>query len=145
MKNRRQEKILELIAVADIETQETLQSMLSQCGFPVTQATISRDIRSLKLIKELSPNGGYRYIAPDSAATKRSLLTDTVRGVDFAMNTVVVKCHNGMAQAACAAIDSMRYPDIVGTLAGDDTIFILTKNETSARKLSELLAAEIWG
>ena len=108
MKNRRQEKILELIAAADVDTQEALQKMLINCGFPVTQATISRDIRELKLMKTSAPNGGYRYVTPDSSTARRSLLTDTVIGVDYAMNTVVIKCHTGMAQAACAALDMMQ-------------------------------------
>ncbi len=145
MKNRRHEKILELIGIADVETQEVLQKMLQDCGFPVTQATISRDIRELKLVKSLSPGGGYRYMAPDSAVAKRSLLTETVRGIDYAMNTVVVKCHTGMAQAACAALDTMEHSEVVGTLAGDDTIFILTRNEASAASLTEALRQAIWG
>ena len=145
MKNRRQEKILELIATADIDTQEALQKMLTSCGFPVTQATISRDIRELKLMKTSTPGGGYRYVTPESSTARRSLLTDTVTGVDYAMNTVVIKCHTGMAQAACAALDMMQHADMVGTLAGDDTIFILTRTEQNAADLTEALKAMIWG
>lgn len=145
MKNRRQEKILELIAATDVDTQEALQKMLIECGFPVTQATISRDIRELKLMKTSSPNGGYHYVTPDSSTARRSLLTDTVTGVDHAMNTVVIKCHTGMAQAACAALDMMQHTDIVGTLAGDDTIFILTRTEQNAADLTEALKVMIWG
>lgn len=144
MKNRRQEKILELIAVADVDTQEGLQQMLAGCGYSVTQATISRDIRELRLVKAQSPHGGYRYIAPDNTVIRRTLLTDTVVQVDYAMNTVVIKCHTGMAQAACAALDTMEHSEIVGTLAGDDTIFILTRSEASAQALTDALRTMIW-
>lgn len=146
MKNRRHEKILELISVADIDTQEELQRMLSACGYCVTQATISRDIRALRLMKERSPHGGYRYIAPDHKTVRKTLLGDTVISVDNAMNTVVVKCHTGMAQAACAAIDAMEHiVEIVGTIAGDDTIFILTRDEKSAERLVGALHDTIFG
>ena len=84
-------------------------------------------------------------MTPDSSTARRSLLTDTVIGVDYAMNTVVIKCHTGMAQAACAALDMMQHADIVGTLAGDDTIFVLTRTEQNAADLTEALKAMIWG
>ena len=126
MKKRRQAKILEIIRKFDVETQEELQTHLLESGFEVTQATISRDIKELRLVKELSEGGRYVY----SAGKKNN--SDSVINVENAMNIVCVKCFAGMAGAACAAIDSMQWSDVVGTIAGDDTIFVLCKTETAA-------------
>ncbi|MDO5560618.1 MAG: arginine repressor [Oscillospiraceae bacterium] len=137
MKNKRHKKILEIINENDIDTQEALQEMLNNEGFAVAQPTVSRDIQELRLVKVMTENGKYKYIQSEKREDKFSnLLVETIIDVDVAMNIVVVKCHTGMAQAACAMLDKMDYSQIVGTLAGDDTIFILLKNELNARKLA---------
>ncbi len=145
MKNKRQYKILDIIKLHDVETQEMLQSLLLEYGFKVTQATVSRDIKELRLIKKAGNNGVYRYEVPEENNTKQSFFVDAVTSVDYAINTVVLKCHNGMAQAACAALDSMEYKNIVGTIAGDDTIFVLMRTENDARMLVGKFKEMIWG
>ncbi len=138
MKTKRQKKILELISERDIETQEELQTLLAAEGFSAAQPTVSRDIQELRLVKTVSNSGKYRYIqSGNSDARFSNLLLQTIISVDYAMNMVVIKCHTGMAQAACAMIDSMEYPQVLGTIAGDDTIFILLRNEENARQLMQ--------
>lgn len=144
MKNKRQNRIIEIIRELPVKSQEELRGLLSADGYIVTQATLSRDIKELKLIKSLTDDGGYRYILPENAAFEGSsrsggIFSDTVRSVDYAKNMAVVKCHNGMAQAACAALDSMNFSEIVGTLAGDDTIFVLMRTESDAIRLVKAL------
>lgn len=145
MKNKRQYKILDIIKLHDVETQEMLQNLLAQYGFNVTQATVSRDIKELKLIKRAGERGNYRYEVPEENNSKQSFFVDAVISVDYAINTVVLKCHNGMAQAACAALDSMEYKNIVGTIAGDDTIFVLMRTENDAVRLVKNFREMIWG
>lgn len=145
MKNKRQYKILDIVKMHDVETQEMLQSLLSQYGFNVTQATVSRDIKELNLVKKSGKNGIYRYEVPTANSSKQNIFIDTVTDIDYAINTVVIKCHNGMAQAACAALDSMKYENIVGTIAGDDTIFILMRTEADAYSLVKTFKKLIWG
>lgn len=150
MKKRRQAKILELISSNEIETQEELQSMLLSFGFEVTQATISRDIKELRLVKDLSSKGRYIY----STGKKRSdnishraggIFNESIISIDYAMNMIVIKCFSGMANAACAAIDSMEQSGVLGTIAGDDTIFMLCRSEDVAisftNKLRKMLDA----
>ena len=138
MKRNRHAKILELIQKYDIDTQEMLQTKLLELGFQVTQATVSRDIKELKLVKTLSDTGSYKYSLPPSLRDKNpmssliSLLSESVISVDNAMNTVIIKCHVGMANAVCAKLDNASFHNIVGTLAGDDTIFVLFKSEEEA-------------
>ncbi len=132
MKTRRHNEIFKIIENFEVDTQETLQKYLQDNGFNVTQATVSRDIKELQLVKKMFEDGIYKYALPDTNKPKRGIIADIVSTVDYAMNTVVVKCHTGMAQAACAEIDSMSFSEIIGTLAGDDTIFILLKNESEA-------------
>lgn len=150
MKKRRQAKILEIISSNDIETQEQFQSMLLSSGYEVTQATISRDIKELRLVKELSSNGRYVYSTGqknNDSITKRTggIFNESIIRIDYALNTVVIKCFTGMANAACATIDSMNLDEIVGTIAGDDTIFILCRSEETAKiftsKLRNILDA----
>lgn len=137
MKNKRHKKILELINENEIDTQEMLQELLTESGFSVAQPTVSRDIQELRLVKVMTENGKYKYIQSEKREDRFSnLLVETITDVDWAMNIVVVKCHTGMAQAACAMLDKMNYSQIAGTIAGDDTIFILLKNELNARKLA---------
>ena len=142
MKKRRQAN--------DIETQEQFQSMLLSSGYEVTQATISRDIKELRLVKELSSNGRYVYSTGqknNDSITKRTggIFNESIIRIDYALNTVVIKCFTGMANAACATIDSMNLDEIVGTIAGDDTIFILCRSEETAKiftsKLRNILDA----
>ena len=140
MKSRRQTKILELISEYEIDTQEELLRRLRQDGLDVTQATVSRDIKELRLVKALSSEGKYKYSSgkdnsKDYSSKFYSLLADSAVSINFAGNLVVIKCLTGMAQAVCAAMDSMHWEGIVGTLAGDDTIFIATKNEECAEQL----------
>ena len=138
MKKRRQAKILEIINSNAVETQEELQEKLKAEGFDVTQATISRDIKELRLVKELSDNGRYIYSvgskqsSEDVSLRAGGIFVESIISVDFAMNTVCIKCFSGMANAACAAIDSMKWSGVVGTIAGDDTIFVLCRDESAA-------------
>lgn len=144
MKARRHSKILELIQEDSIDTQEELLRRLRDEGFDVTQATVSRDIKELRLVKTLSDSGKYRYTtgkkeSSDISAKFYTLFSNSVLKLDFAGNIVVVKCINGMAQGVCAAMDSIHWDTIVGTLAGDDTIFIVVRSESNAISLvSEL-------
>ena len=142
MKKERHIKILSLIEKNAIDTQEELMNKLRESGFEVTQATVSRDIKELRLVKILSEGGGYKYAAPDKEESAmenkyRAILRQSVRDVDSAGNIVVVKCYNGMANAACAAVDSIHTAGIVGTLAGDDTIFVLLKTEEAALQFAK--------
>ncbi len=140
MKTKRHSKILELISERDINTQEELLAYLKAAGFDVTQATVSRDIKELRLVKTMVSDGKYRY-APsvsDSNAdigTKYAVFNQSTKSVDCAGNMVVVKCFTGMANAACAVLDAMNHEGVVGTLAGDDTIFVLMRDEKSATTL----------
>ena len=142
MKNSRQELILRLVSENDISTQEELQKLLLENGCKVTQATVSRDINELALLKTCTSTGQYKYTVPKLTRSSLadngafySILTEGVVSVDYAMNTVVVKCHTGMAQAVCAKLDSTGVENVVGTLAGDDTIFILMRTERDAERL----------
>ena len=145
MKAKRQEKILSIIQNNTITTQEELQSHLAQAGFDATQATISRDIKELRLVKALSPTGNYYYTLPmEKQPEVLSLNIDyvfleSIKSVDFAGNFVVVKCFPGMANAVCVALDSLQWTGVVGTLAGDDTIFVLMRSETHAANLANEL------
>ena len=146
MHNARQDKILELIQAYEINTQEMLRDLLEQEGFSVTQATISRDIRQLCLRKRRTASGLSCYtMAPAARSAPSNLLADVIVKIDYAINTVVVFCHAGSAQAACAVLDRLQLPEIVGTIAGDDTIFILTRSEMSAKQLVSQLVSQIWG
>lgn len=146
MPNARHEIILQLIQEHDISTQEMLCEMLEQHGHSVTQATISRDVRQLKLRKRRNASGIFCYAKePSAPAAPSTLLSDVVVKIDYAINTVVVTCHAGSAQAACAVLDRMKLSEIVGTIAGDDTIFILTRSEACAKQLISLLESQIWG
>ncbi len=145
MKSKRQEALLEIIRRERIDTQEELTNALREAGFSVTQATVSRDIKELRLIKTLGEDGRYHYAAVKSAASEevssklQTLFRDAVRVVDHACNIVVVKCLAGTAGAVCAAVDAMELPSIVGTLAGDDTVMIVARTEADALRLSRTL------
>ena len=143
MKQERHSKVIELINKYDIETQEDLAEKLSECGIPSTQATISRDIKQLKIVKVQTANGRYKY-APSgfdgeikdkkdkNDAKFHNILKETVVKVDTAQNLVVVKTYSGMAQAAAEVIDTLELSEIVGTIAGDNTIFMACATEENA-------------
>ena len=138
MKSDRQKAILEIIEQQSIETQDDMLQALNARGFFSTQATVSRDIKELHITKQLNPNGNYRYTVskdvPISSFSDRlnTVFKESVIKIDFAQNIVVINTLPGMANAACSALDSLQLPQIVGTLAGDDTAFILTKDTASA-------------
>lgn len=142
MKKNRHEAILSLIEKENIGTQEELMLKLNELGYSVTQATVSRDIKALKLIKSPVSGGQYKYTAvkndeEDFSNKFYSILDHSVLSVDYACNIVCVKCYSGMAQAACAAIDNLINDKIVGTLAGEDTFFVLCRSEESAKEIKE--------
>lgn len=148
MKTKRQSKILELIRNNDIETQEELQAYLVKDGFAVTQATVSRDIRDMKLTK-ISTNGGkQKYVALNDNAEDMSekyvrVFKDGYVSMDMAQNILVIKTVSGMAGAVCASIDAMNIHEIVGSIAGDDTIMcaIRTTEDTVSimKKLRKII------
>jgi len=134
MKYSRHSKILELINKFEIETQEELAKTLCDGGFNVTQATVSRDIKELRLIKVLTKEGRYKYATLKQHETSMSdrfkkLFRDSVLSIDYAENVVVIKTLIGAANAAAAALDALNLKDVVGSIAGDDTIFILIRNK----------------
>jgi len=128
MKNKRQQTIAELIQKEHFETQEDLAAKLNQMGFDVTQATISRDIRQMNLKKASSGSGKAYYVMPvveqNYSKTYVRVLKESVIKVDTAMNLLVIKTQPGMAMPVAAAIDSFGYSEVVGTIAGDDTIMV---------------------
>lgn len=142
MKTRRHAKILDLIKENDIDTQDELLRCLKESGFDVTQATVSRDIKELRLVKTLSSKGKYRYStgrdnARDISSKFYSLFGDSVISVEAAQNVIVIKCMNGMAQAVCASMDTLSFQGVVGTLAGEDTILVICKNNDFANEKQE--------
>lgn len=148
MKTQRHSKIIELIKQFDIETQEELTEKLKESGFDVTQATISRDIRDLKLTKVSSSNGKQKYkffIQDDTEITEKliSVFKAGVISIDYAQNIIVIKTLNGMAMGVAASLDSMDNDEIIGTIAGDDNIFCVVKTEEKAIKIVEKLKAKI--
>ena len=140
----RQEAILKLIAERPIYTQDDLIKALGENGFDATQATISRDIKELELVKRIGKDGKSSYAtAPTSSQNMTSkffaIFSETVISADYALNTCVIKTHVGMANAACAALDADSHDEVLGTLAGDDTIFALCRTEEAAKQLCEKL------
>ena len=138
MKANRQEKIIEIIQQNDIETQEELAQLLNIAGFPVTQATISRDIRALHLEKVPDGRGGSKYAYPETKEADREkflrVFKDGYSNILQAGNIVVIKTVSGMAMAVAAALDHMMIPEIVGCIAGDDTIMCAAKSDDDALK-----------
>lgn len=137
MKTKRHAKILEIVRSRAVNTQEELLELLRQEGFSVTQATVSRDIKELRLVKTLDGSGVYRYASAKAEADSMSgqlytLFFDAVQSIDYAGNIVVVRCLPGMAQAVCASMDSAQWKNVVGTLAGEDTFICIMKNEDQA-------------
>ena len=140
MKSKRQEKILEIIAKNNIETQEDLITALKNEGYAATQATASRDIRQLKLLKVMV-DGVYQYVAPKSeledVSEYNAALMSSIREIRHACNNVVLKTNPGLAHAVAVGIDAMNYNEILGCVAGDDTIIIVTTSEESANFIAE--------
>ena len=156
MKTKRQSKILELIEKYDVETQEDLAKLLKNSGFNTTQATVSRDIKELRLVKVSTGNADLRQNKSKYAANSvrneidtrftdkfKSILSEMVVKISYAGHMVVLKTYLGMAQAACAAIDKLEISDIVGSLAGDDTIFIVMATENDAMDFVKKLSKSI--
>ncbi len=138
MKANRQEKIIELIAKQDVETQEELAKLLNQEGYNVTQATVSRDIKALRLEK-ISVGGKSKYVYPENKLSEQdkylSIFKDGFVHVDQAANLVVIKTASGMAMAVAAALDHLNFEEVVGTIAGDDTIMCATRSNEDAAQL----------
>ena len=145
MKRRRQERILALIKERVCLTQEDLQNGLLEQGFDVTQSTISRDIRELKLVKGRDKEGNYRYLvnetrqAAENDSHHKTLFLRSVKSIAYALNNVVIKCNAGMASSVCVAVDEMFGDKMLGSLAGDDTIIIVTTCENDSAELAESL------
>lgn len=139
MKSARQQAILSIITNREIETQEQLLDELKARGIDATQATISRDIKQLRLVKELSAHGIYKYTvarqqaSSDVEARLRTVFRESVTSFDAAQNIVVLKTLPGLANAAAAALDNMNLPDMVGTLAGDDTVILIMRTNSAAQ------------
>lgn len=148
MKNYRHNRILEIINEYNIETQDELISKLCESGFDVTQATVSRDIKQLQLVKIATEGGRYKYALPrrDDLASNtkfKSIFRDTAISVQEAENIVVIKTYPGMANAAAAAVDALSGDNMLGCIAGDDTIFIVVKTDEDAVTFTENLRAII--
>jgi len=140
MKYSRHAKILEIIENNIIETQEELAEKLRELGVEVTQATVSRDIKELRLVKVMTEDGRYRYAQmshTENMLTNKliTVFAESFVSCDYANNIVVIKTLSGMAQASASAIDSLKWPEIVGTIAGDDTIMIVCRAEKIAEEL----------
>ncbi len=142
MKAKRQAEILRLVVRQDIETQEQMLDCLRACGIRATQATISRDIKELNLVKQPTGEGRYKYVAaaakpahPNFAGRLRNIFKEGVTSFDMAQNIVVVKTMPGLAPAAGAALDGMEIDGLVGSLAGDDTVILIMRNNQLAAEL----------
>lgn len=139
MKTLRQTKILEIIKEYHIETQADLLEMLKREGYSVTQATVSRDIKEMRLVKVLDSDGSYKYAAEAVSASEEAsnayLFSTAVISIDYAHSIVVIKTKSGMAQAVCAALDSTHRIGVMGSIAGDDTIFVAARTDGAAVNL----------
>ena len=138
MKSQRQAKILEIISTRNVETQEQLLAALESEGFRGTQATISRDIKELRIVKELTSLGTYRYttsvneVSGSFTARLNTIFRECVIGFDYAQNIIVIRTLPGLASAAGSAIDAMNLSIVVGTLAGDDTVMVVMRDNNAA-------------
>lgn len=145
MKINRQKKIIEIIESGSVDTQDELIGRLKKDGFDVTQATISRDIKELGIVKTSTKDNRYKYSLPHVSRHDnrrisekyKAIIRETVIKVDYAINTVVVNTYPGMAQAAAAAIDGIGNENMIGSLAGDDTIFVIMRNEKMAKEFTD--------
>ena len=138
MKSKRQAKIMEIISKTNVETQEQLLQELQQAGFTATQATISRDIKELRIVKELTSFGTYRYTTaakelPNTFSSRlNTIFRECVTGFDYAQNMIVIHTLPGLANAAASALDAMNMSVVLGTIAGDDTVFVVMRDTNSA-------------
>ena len=138
MKTKRQAKILEIVSTRDVETQEQLLEALQDAGFYSTQATISRDIKELRIVKELTKFGTYRYstsskeVSGTFSGRLNTIFKECVTGYDYAQNLVVVHTIPGLADAAASAVDGMGLPFVLGTIGGDDTVLIILRDTNAA-------------
>ena len=146
MKSARHQAILDLIEKYPIDRQEDLLEYLRREGFDVTQATVSRDIRELRLVKAATGAGRYRYMSASGAGKTahspnrfETIFRESVLKVDCAGHMVLVKCFSGMANAACEVFDAQTWNEVVGTLSGDDTFFILMRTEAAAAEITRQL------
>ena len=148
MKTVRQMAILDIIAKQDVETQEELAEALRARGIQVTQATVSRDIKELRLLKVLTPSGSYKYATADKAENGLSerfirMLAESLLSVAASNNLIVVKTLSGSANVAAEALDSLHWPEILGTLAGDNTILLIIRSDAEApdvvRRIQEMI------
>ena len=140
MKSARHSLILEIIEEKDIETQEELAEELKRRGMKVTQATVSRDIKELRLLKVLADHGGYKYATVERAEKGMSdrfirILSECVISIETVNNLIVVKTLSASANAACEAIDSMKWNEVLGTIAGDNTLLIITRSEEAVESM----------
>jgi len=147
MKVARQSLIIDIIRNNSVETQEELAEMLKQRGVAVTQATVSRDIKELSLIKIPTEDGRYRYSLPpedawvNSMERARRLFRDSLISMDYSENIIVVKTLTGNANAVADIIDNMPWPEVVGTVAGDDTIFVVVRERSTIKDVMEMIDA----
>ena len=137
MKRSRHDKIIEIIARNDVETQEQLASLLKEAGYDVTQATVSRDIRQMKLSKQVTEDGRQKYVysTADSEAMQDKYVSVLKAGyvsMEVAQNLLVIKTVSGMAMALATAIDALDIPEVIGCIAGDDTIFVAIRSYEEA-------------
>ena len=143
MKQDRHAVILHLIDTEDIETQTQLAQRLAEMNIPVTQATVSRDIKDLKLVKAPNGKGGSKYVVSDSAGSENiserltRIFVNSVLSAAYSNNIIVLRTLSGSANAAAEAVDSMNLPEILGTMAGDNTIFIVVKDNADAPNLTQ--------
>ena len=141
MKLERHSKIVELIGKYEIDTQEELAARLNEAGFNVTQATVSRDIKELRLLKVLAEGGRYKYATVERAEKGMSdrfirILSESILSVESAGNLIVIKTITASANAGCEAIDSMKWPEVLGTIAGDNTILVVVRCDQEAQEVA---------
>ena len=148
MKSGRQSEILKIISERDIETQNQLLQALSERGVKTPQAPLSRDIKDMRLVKELGPNGTYRYAAARSETENyeerlKKIFRESILSCDIAQNLLIIRTLPGLANGACSAIDAMHVENLVGTLAGDDTAFLAMRDVESAKHLFSEIKMQI--
>lgn len=142
MKSQRHSRILELVSKYEIETQEEMMSCLLKEGFKVTQATVSRDLKELKLTKTLTAKGTYRYSVNNASRHAGSgklnnAMAESIVQVEYSLNIVVIKTYPGLAQAVASAVDALNMHSILGSVAGDDTIIVVARSEEYAKEINE--------
>lgn len=149
MKEQRQNALLDIVRTSSMETQEQLLEALKSRGFQCTQATVSRDIRELHLVKEMTARGTYQYALPISRMSKnpterlQTIFREGVTSFDWAQNLVVLKTMPGLANAAAAALDKMDIPHMVGSIAGDDTVVLIMRTLQDAEQFCEDLTTMV--